>query len=118
MRRSWHIERSPERLVLSRRGDEVFDVSSESHFPHCARARLAHQIRQDLWRELQGVRGFSPVVVIEKQGEGLSIIAGGAVAGQTFPKAKIDAKIVALLADTKKRSRWLSFAAIKEPKNA
>lgn len=118
MRRKWKIQRSPECVALSRRGNVVFDVSAQTAFPLCARARLAHQVRQDLWRELQNLRGFSPVVLIEAQGDGLRVTAGGEVAAKTFPKPAIEAQIAALLADPKLRARWLRHAAVSRPKVA
>ncbi|MEH6836732.1 hypothetical protein [Falsihalocynthiibacter arcticus] len=112
MRRKWHIQRTSDSLALSRRGEVVFDVSAQSVFPLCARGRLAQQIRQDLWRALQDLRGFSPVILIEGQGAELHVTAGGEVAAKTFPKPAIEAQISALLADPKLRARWLRHAAI------
>lgn len=118
MRRKWQITRSSDCLALSRRGKVLFDVSASSLFPICARERLAHQIRQDLWRALQGLRGFSPVVLIEAHEVGLCVTAGGEVASGTFPKPAIEAQISKLLSAPDLRARWLRYAAIPEVQHA
>lgn len=118
MTAKWHIDRSPERLVLSRRGEARFDISAQSVFPKCARARLAQQIRQDLWRALRNVRGFSPVISVEHIEGGLNVIAGGEVLSYPYPKDALNARIASVLQDPAKRERWLRHAAVSEAENA
>jgi hypothetical protein len=79
---------------------------------------LAQLIRQDLWRALQGVRGFCPVIEVRNDEVGLAVTAGGEVTVKPFPRAKIETQIEALLADPKKRARWRRGAAIKGRANA
>jgi hypothetical protein len=38
---------------------------------------VAHALRQDLWRAMRGVRGFLPVALVRREGEGLSLAAAG-----------------------------------------
>lgn len=110
----WDIDRSEGSLTLSRGGRMRFDVAAQTDFPNCARARLAHQIRQDLWRALQHVRGLSPVVLIERSATGLHVKAGGEIQGNSFPKDLLNGRIESVLRDPKKRARWLRFAALPE----
>ncbi|WP_380053388.1 hypothetical protein ACFE33_11330 [Falsihalocynthiibacter sp. SS001] len=118
MKHRWHIERSVGRLTLSRKGNVRLDVSARTTFPMCARARLAHQIRQDMWRELRDLRGFSPVVVIESGDAGLVVTAGGEMASRSYPKAHIKAQIASVLASPSNRARWMRFANIREAADA
>lgn len=110
----WDIDRSDDCLTLSRGGRLRFDISAVADFPICARERLAHQIRQDLWRALQHIRGLSPIVLIERSSTGLSVKAGGEIHGKTFPADHLNAQIYGVLQDKEKRARWLRFAALPE----
>ncbi|MEM8740524.1 MAG: hypothetical protein AAGE13_03420 [Pseudomonadota bacterium] len=74
------------------------------------RARLAHQIRKDLWRLLRGLRGFAPMVEIEFDAGKLSATAGGSLLAGPAP-AGTAAQIADLLADPQRQRRWLAFAA-------
>lgn len=104
----WHITREDGGLVLSRQVPPHFDVAASVGLPAADPLRLAHQIRQDMWRAVQNVRGFSPVVKIEAQGEGLLVTAGGRVAGRV--PGNLASEIRAVLEDESKRSRWLRHA--------
>jgi len=110
----WHIERDGPRLTLARKLPARFDLCAETRLGRAARGRIAHQVRQDLWRALQDVRGFSPVVEVSYEEEGLRVRAGGRVDASRFPKANVEARIAEVLSDPCKRRRWLSFAALKE----
>jgi hypothetical protein len=112
-RRGWHISREAGALVLARDLPVRFDVRASAAFPPARKGRLANQIRQDMWRALRDLRGFSPVVVVEETAEGLAVTAGGRAASP-FPKARIEACIAALLASAAHRRRWLAHAAPKE----
>lgn len=110
MRRSgWHILRDGPRLTLSRRLPPRFDIEARTSLPDARRARLAHQVRQDVWRALQNLRGFTPVIEITRSGAGLSLRAGGQVDGPVPPGAA--ARLEAILSDPACRQRWLSRAA-------
>lgn len=107
-RNTWHIQREGETVTLSRRLPARFDVVVETSLPQANPVRLAHQIRQDLWRRLQRVRGFSPVVEITRTGETLSVRAGGQVAGRV-PGTAVG-MITDVLEDQSNRTRWLRHA--------
>ncbi len=103
----WHVRAEGGRYTLARRWPPRFDVSATSAFPPARPDRLARQVRQDLWRLLRGLRGFSPVIQIDATEVGLSLRAGGQVA--RCP-AGTEARIQALLDDPAHRARWLSWA--------
>lgn len=107
-RRGWHILREEGALVLTRRLPPRFDLSAETRLPGGRKAAVAHQVRQDLWRALQGLRGFCPVVRVEDAGQGLRVIAGGRVAGPVPATAR--GRIAALLEDPVRRARWIAQA--------
>ena len=108
LRGGWWVLRDPENLVLARRWPPMFDLAASDAFPACARLRLAQQIRQDLWRALQNVRGFSPVVAVARADGGLWVTAGGRCTGAV--PATAGARAAALLADPGLRRRWVKNA--------
>lgn len=111
-RARWHMTRDGDVLTLARRLPARFDVQAVAAFPPVRRGRLAHQVRQDLWRALQSLRGFSPVIEVTTTAGGVQLRAGGRVDGAVPPG--VAAQIAALLADPEKRSRWIARSQIKE----
>ena len=109
-RGGWHMIREADGLTLARTLPVRFDVSAGSRFPILRRGRLAHLIRQDLWRRLRALRGFSPVVRIVARGAGLDVTAGGRVAGAVPPGTT--ARIATLLGDPALRARWIRDARL------
>jgi hypothetical protein len=106
--KNWHIQREATRMTLARHLPVRFDVAASAQFPVVSKTRLAQQIRQDLWRRLQNVRGFSPVVQIEQADGVLNVTAGGRAA---YPVSRgLEAKIETLLNDASKRRRWIACA--------
>ncbi|ROT96335.1 hypothetical protein EAT49_18720 [Histidinibacterium lentulum] len=95
-------------LVLSRPGRDRLDVCAATALPDAARARVAQQVRQDLWRALRRVRGFSPVVRVRREAGGLSLVAGGQVDG-AVPRG-LAARIALVLEDGGNRARWVARA--------
>ncbi|MCP9483660.1 hypothetical protein NNA36_16995 [Shimia sp. CNT1-13L.2] len=108
-RRRWHILEEADCLTMARRLPVRFDVSAETVLPAGSPVRLARQVRQDMWRRLQGMRGFSPVVKVETKGALCRVTAGGSVEG-TFPRAGTEAAIAEVLADPQNRARWSAWA--------
>ena len=106
---SWHILREDRTVTVARQLPVRFDVMAETTLPIGDPLRVAQQIRQDLWRDLQKLRGFSPVVTVMQGQDFLHIAAGGACSG-TFPKARAEEQLKSLLENPKKRERWTRFA--------
>ncbi len=106
----WHIESEGDRLTLSRRAGARLDFAVQTRLPDGNRLRIAHQIRQDLWRRLQGLRGFSPVVVVERRGGALFVQAGGQVDTRVFAKAWAETAARDVLTCALNRQRWSAFA--------
>ena len=78
----------------------------------------AHQIRQDMWRKLQGMRGFSPVVEVTATGPGsgqaLRVRAGGQVMGRVPSNAA--GLIADVLENPADRARWQRHAVRRRDK--
>ncbi|MEM6624356.1 MAG: hypothetical protein AAF674_19195 [Pseudomonadota bacterium] len=74
------------------------------------RARLAHQIRQDIWRAAQRVRGFVPRVTLEQTDGHLTIRAGGTITTDTPCPAGLTDALAAILQNDKNRRRWMTHA--------
>ncbi|WP_420010676.1 hypothetical protein [Tateyamaria sp.] len=110
MSNGWHIIQSEGSLTLSRRLPPRFDFAVQTELPQGNPRRLAHQIRQDLWRALQDVRGFSPVVQLDQTPGGWTVTAGGRASGKIA--AATQAKANAVLEHRGNRARWLRHARI------
>ncbi len=108
-RNDWHMIEG-ETLTLCRRLPPRFDVVAETAFPKVSRRRLATQVRQDVWRALQSVRGFSPVVEVSSAGEGLRLRAGGRIDGGRVARGALEARLASLLAEPERRARWARHA--------
>ncbi|WP_420003316.1 hypothetical protein [Arenibacterium sp. LLYu02] len=109
MASGWHISRGEGELTLSRQLPARFDVMAATTLPMGDPVRLVHQVRQDLWRALQNVRGFSPVVRAVRDGEAIRIEAGGRVAAPVAPGLTL--RIADLLACPARRDRWVRHAS-------
>ena len=121
-RNTWHITREEGALTLTRRLPARFDLAvtqaiacgQRGDMPvgqtGLSKTRLAHQIRQDIWRALQHQRGFSPVVHVHDTQAGVEITAGGAFAG-AFAKQLCTARIGQILSCPVHQARWLRHAA-------
>lgn len=109
-RNRWHILKEGDSYTLSRLPTPRFDVQAEVAFPRANAGRLAQQIRQDLWRELKHLRGFSPVVQIVATDGEMIVRAGGRIDARTKPPAGTEAAIAALLNDPERRTRWAKWA--------
>ncbi|TCL08887.1 hypothetical protein BXY66_0928 [Shimia isoporae] len=105
----WHIARDGDTLTLSRLARARFDVSASTELPDGGRLAVAQQVRQDMWRALQTLRGFAPVVTVCRQGGVLHVTAGGQVDGPVA-KAHVQAAIQGVLDDPTRRARWLRHA--------
>lgn len=101
----WHEIDEEGALTLTRRLPVRFDLAIEGGLPEASRRRVAHRLRQDMWRELQGLRGFAPAVQVWRVPGGLRVRAGGSVASR-FGRAAAEARIVALLQDPARVARW------------
>ncbi|WP_108262609.1 hypothetical protein [Mangrovicoccus ximenensis] len=111
--RRWQVTRDTGCVTLSRPGRARFDVGAAAEFPALRPVVLAHEIRKDLWRMLQDLRGFSPVVEIRVAAPGLAVRAGGMLAGQGRLAPGIEERIAGLLADPQKRARWIAHARLR-----
>ncbi len=107
-RNSWHILREGDGLVLTRRLPVRFDVVAETRLYDGSLTRLAQQIRQDLWRLLQRLKGFSPVIELTREAGMVHVRAGGRVDGKVPPCT--ETRIAAMLADPRYRARWQAYA--------
>ncbi|SEQ24663.1 hypothetical protein [Thalassovita taeanensis] len=108
-RNRWHIQRQERVVIVARRPGLRFDLSADAILPLCGKLRLAQQVRQDMWRLLRDLRGFSPMVRVEQADDVLHVRAGGQIDGR-FPRAATQARLAALLADPAHRDRWVRYA--------
>ena len=115
MRRCTAVEQG-ESLLLHRTGltpEWAIEVSRTLNWPATRgqRLRLAHQIRQDIWRACRATRGFVPVVQVSTDGSQTAIRAGGSLTTRSGHIPAIEARIAAVLDDENNRRRWRAHAA-------
>jgi hypothetical protein len=113
--RGWHIVAEPGGVTVSRALPVRWDVAAETRLPAPASGlrplRVAHQVRQDVWRVLRRQRGFAPAVRAVAQAGGLAVRAGGRVAA-AHDRARLEAVLAEVLGDPVRRRRWLACAAM------
>ncbi len=112
--RRWQVVREGGSVRLHRPGAGVMDVSVVSVFPNCLRPIvLAHEVRKDLWRMLQRLRGFSPVVAVAPCADGWRVTAGGQVRSAVWPRVQTERQLRDLLDDPARRRRWIAHARVR-----
>ncbi len=109
-RKNWHIVPAENGITLTRRLPARFDVQAQTTLPDGSLKRLAHQIRQDLWRALQNLRGFSPVVELIRVDGLVQVRAGGRIDGAQLVGAPVQGIIQDVLDAPDNRTRWVSNA--------
>ncbi|MDG1430811.1 MAG: hypothetical protein P8L68_00425 [Paracoccaceae bacterium] len=110
-RERWNIDIDGDKLILSRNPVARFDFCVEATLPDASRLRVAHQVRQDMWRRLQTLRGFSPVVEVERCDSGLLVRAGGQIEAKRFPQRWAERQVQTMMECPITRQRWIRFAA-------
>lgn len=106
----WHILRDDHAVTVARHLPVRFDlrVATRIDAPGpVSRVALAQQVRQDVWRAVQRLRGFSPVVRVGQTGAAISVEAGGRCDG---PAGGAQARIAEVLDNAANRRRWLAHA--------
>ncbi|MGB3554616.1 MAG: hypothetical protein WBA25_08255 [Jannaschia sp.] len=108
-RRGWHVRRDGATFALSRRMPLRWDVEAATAMADLGRRRLAHAVRQDIWRAFRNVRGFAPAVEVSRRDGGTIVRAGGAVEGRVPPG--MASGIARMLDDPERRAEWVRSAA-------
>lgn len=108
MTKGWHLIETDAGVTLCRHLPPRFDFAATAELPLVSPKRLAHQIRQDLWRALQRLRGFSPVVQLVRADAGWSVTAGGRAARPIPALATERARMV--LTSPAHQARWTRHA--------
>lgn len=111
-RTGWHILREDHAVTVARHLPVRFDlgVSARIDAPRpVSRTAMAQQIRQDIWRSLSRVRGFSPVVQVGQNGAIVEVKAGGRLDAPGQAGGAAD-RIAAVLQNPDNRRRWLAHA--------
>ncbi len=104
----WNVHTTDGQVTVCRQLPARFDVSATTTLPKGRALRYAHQIRQDMWRALQNVRGFSPVVRLATTDSGWQVTAGGRISGRKT--ASLVQQIETVLDNPANRHRWITHA--------
>ncbi|MEO9518067.1 MAG: hypothetical protein ABJH45_12990 [Paracoccaceae bacterium] len=103
----WHISTDDGSWTLSRLRSQRLDFSAQTWLPRVHPVRLMHQVRQDVWRRLQNVRGFAPMIQLSPYANGWCVIAGGQVSAIA---PSLTASVEEVLANKSNRARWIRHA--------
>ncbi|WP_306132100.1 hypothetical protein [Roseivivax marinus] len=109
LRHGWYWAEADGALVHARHWPPRFDVSAEGTFPRVSSRKLAVAIRQDLWRKMKRLRGFSPVVTITHNDEFFSVRIGGRV-GKAPVSESVQTMLEDLLTSPTHRAAWRKWA--------
>ena len=104
---AWHILKRDGVWTMSRMRSQRLDVSAQTWLPRVHPIRLMHQIRQDMWRHLQKVRGFAPLIRLAPDGDGWRVTAGGQVSAMASSHVT---RIEDVLENESFRARWIRCA--------
>ena len=74
------------------------------------RIRIAHQVRQDIWRTCRGVRGFLPMVEVSTSGDETVIRAGGSLMTRSGYVPTLEMKVARVLDCADNIARWQRHA--------
>ena len=98
--------------LLAKRFPLSFDLLAETNFPVCRPKILALQIRQDIWRLLQNLRGFLPAFEVRVSVFCMHVRAGGQLTCFVhIQSAQI--KLQNMLDDPVYRKLWKDYANIR-----
>ncbi|WP_163846894.1 hypothetical protein [Pseudooceanicola aestuarii] len=109
-RNGWHILRDGAGVTLARHLPPRFDLEVRARIDTArdvSRLAVARQLRQDMWRLLRDLRGFSPVVEVTSDDAGLALRAGGRIIRRDPAAA---ARLAALMSSPAHHARWLAHA--------
>ena len=109
---TWIHKQFGDTFVLGKRFPVQFDLLAETIFPLCRSQKLALQIRQDMWRLLQNVRGFLPAVEVTGRETGMYVRAGGQLTCSVHVRSA-QVKLQNMLENPAYRQRWINYAGLK-----
>ena len=103
-------------LLCPARGAVRWDIRVRRTIPGHAptaqiRARLACQIRQDLWRAVRHVRGFVPLVAVSDNSGVLVLEGGGRLDTASGHRPSLSTALGRVLDDPRNTTRWTAWAA-------
>ena len=111
----WSLVHSDHTTLLCRAGQRpewAFDISRRYSGSASAsqRARIAHQVRQDIWRACRNVRGFLPLVEVSTSGDETVIRAGGSLMTRSGHVPSLEIKVARVLDCADNIARWQRHA--------
>ena len=109
---TWIHKQFGDTFVLGKRFPVQFDLLAETIFPLCRSQKLALQIRQDMWRLLQNVRGLLPAVEVTGRETGMYVRAGGQLTC-SVQVCSAQVKLQNMLENPAYRQRWINYAVLK-----
>ena len=109
---TWLHKQLGDTFVVCKRLPVQFDLLAETNLPPCRSQKLALQIRQDMWRLLQNVRGLLPAVEVTGRETVIYVRAGGQLTCSVHVRSA-QAKLQDMLDDPTYRQRWINYAALK-----
>ena len=109
---NWFHKQLGDSYLIAKRFPFSFDLLAETNFPVCRPKILALQIRQDMWRLLQNLRGFLPAVEVRASNFSMHVRAGGQLTC-SIHVVSAQIKLQDMLENPVYRQRWINFATLR-----
>ena len=109
---NWFHKQLGDAYFIAKRFPLSFDLLAETNFPVCRPRILALQIRQDMRRLLQNLRGFLPAVEVRVSVFCMHVPAGGQSTCSVHVQSA-QFKLQNMLDDPVYRKRWKDYATVK-----
>ena len=109
---NWLHKQLGDTYLMGKRFPIRFDLLAETIFPVCRSQILAMQIRQDMWRLLQNLRGFLPAVEVRASEFSMHVRAGGQLTC-SIHVVSAQLKLQDMLENPVYRQRWINFATLR-----
>ena len=109
---NWFHKQLGDAYFIAKRFPLSFDLLAETNFPVCRPKILALQIRQDMRRLLQNLRGFLPAVEVRVSVFCMHVRAGGQLTCSVHVQSA-QFKLQNMLDDPVYRKRWKDYATLR-----
>ena len=109
---NWFHKQLGDTYFIAKRFPLSFGLLAETNFPVFRPKILAWQIRQDMWRLLQNLRGFLPAVEVRVNVFCMHVRAGGQLTCSVHVQSA-QINLQNMLDDPVYRKRWKDYATLR-----
>ena len=109
---NWFHKQLGDTYFIAKRFPLSFDLLAETNFPVCWPKTLAFQIRQDICRLMQNLRGFLPAVEVIGNVFCMHVRAGGQLTCSVHVQSA-QINLQNMLDDPVYRKRWKDYTTVR-----